>query len=125
MTNQTIYVVAYGQHKVADKEYADGFRIEYCEGIALGAFTDKAIAEAVAFASERGFVTSVPLDSVNENHRAILEDTGQSHALPNQTRLEQIENLAYLLNEKSTMQGKDKLVIAEEIISAIERRVLK
>lgn len=129
--NQTIYVVAYGQHKVVDKEYADGFRWEYCEGIALGAFTSQATAEAVAYASEIGVVSAVKLDSVKRHYQDIIEDAEHKNQLPilvstaeEETRLSQIEKLADLLSETASMKGKTRMLIAEEIISSVERRVM-
>lgn len=40
-------------------------------------------------------------------------------------RLAQIEKLACLLDERVTMQGKARMLVAEEIVSAVERRVRK
>lgn len=94
MTNQktttTIYVVSYGEYKIPDKEYADGFRWAWCEGIAVGAYTDRAVAEAVAMASERGHLTSVRLNEVSENYRHILEGMGRDQQLPAQSQTDGI-----------------------------------
>lgn len=131
-TSKEIYIVAYGEYKIPDEEYADGFRWAWCEGIAVGAYTDLAVAEAVALASERGHLTSVRINEVSEDHRHILEGLGRDQHLPARSpdhqggaRLDQIEYLACLLDDRVTMQGKARMMVAEEIVSAVERRVRK
>jgi hypothetical protein len=117
MTNQntstTIYVVSYGEYKIPDKEYADGFRWAWCDGIAVGAYTDRAVAEAVAMASERGHLTSVTLNEVSENYRHILEGMGRDQQLP--ARNQTAENpLAAFLNLASVM-GKVFLSVSAAV----------
>lgn len=73
MTSKKIYVVSYGQYKRPDSDYADGYVEEYCDGIAIGAYSDRSIAEAVATASELGCVSEVELDHISGHHRAVLD----------------------------------------------------
>lgn len=78
MTSNTIkkkklYIVSYGRYKRPDSDYADGFVEEYCEGVAIGAFSDKSIADAVATASELGCVSEVELDYISGHHRGVLD----------------------------------------------------
>lgn len=126
-TPQTIYVVAYGEYKQPDKEYADGFCPVWCEGVALGAFTNQETAEAFAIASERGYVTPVKIDTISEHHQKIIDGLKHTQQRPSlfqhRTRSDQIKNLAALLNENMTTPHKSRIMVAEEIISAIEQRV--
>lgn len=122
-TSTTIYVVSYGEYKIPDKEYADGFRWAWCDGIAVGAYTDRAVAEAVAMASERGHLTSVTLNEVSENYRHILEGMGRDQPLP--ARNQTAENpLAAFMSDAKTAEDIAVLEWMEKLATALGQAIM-